>query len=119
LSNAALIIKNYFEAGVSTVVFTGGLSSQDRLDFLQSLLPPGSRLLYIWIDVPKRLRDPRRISRSRDEADKAQYLDKVDSVFTDPGNLSVICGKYLRIDAEKLSPADVIARIQAELNTSR
>lgn len=115
LRNAALIIKSYFEAGFTTVVFTGGLSSQDRLNFLQSLLPLNSQPLYVWLDVPKKLRDPRRILRARDDADKAQYLDKVDSVLTDPGNLTIAGGEFLRIDAENLSSTEVVARIQAEL----
>jgi hypothetical protein len=117
LKNAATVIKNYFEFGFPTVIFTGGLSSQDRLIFFQSLLPPSSRLFYVWLDVPKQIRDPRRISRSRDEADQHQCLDQVDSVFTDPGTLTIVGGKYLRIDAERLSPADVVARIQTELNS--
>lgn len=116
LRNAALVINNYIEAKFPIVIFTGGLSSQDRLDYLQSLLRPGVRPLYIWLDVPKHVRDPRRISRNRDDADKAQYLLHVDTVFTDPGNLAVLHGRYLRIDAENLSPGEVIAKIQFELS---
>jgi hypothetical protein len=65
--------------------------------------------------VPKQVRDARRIERRLDEADRREHLDAVDLVFTDPGELVVPGGRFLRIRPESLSASQLAEIIKQEL----
>ena len=93
------------------IIFTGGVETQEKLELLQSLIPQAMRIHYFWLDVPKSIRDTRRVGQQRDEGDKAQYLDHIDQVFTDPGVLSVVGGKYFRIAAAPLTRDRVVDEV--------
>ena len=43
-------------------------------DALSTLVHTDCRMLYVWLDVEKTVRDKRRITRERDAADKAESL---------------------------------------------
>lgn len=114
LKNAASLINNFYKAGYENIIFTGGLNTQERIDYLIPLLPKGLSLFYFWLDVTKALRDKRRISRARDEADNAVYLDSIDEVFTDPGEI-LIEGVCSRIKAEDLAIGDVVDIVKSSI----
>ncbi len=116
LKNAAVLINSYAEAGYSQIILTGGVNSQDRLDYLINLLPKSIRIHYFWLDVSKATRDTRRIARSRDEADKAQFLDSVDLVFTDPGDLNIPNAQFERISSERMTQDEVVTTIRKKLS---
>jgi hypothetical protein len=116
LRNAAAIIKNFFEEGFDHVIFSGGLNSQDRVDYFFEQSLPDLQTFYCWLDVPKETRDRRRIGRNRDKGDGAQYLDKIDEVFTDPGGLALLNGKFHRFEVGTLTPTEVISKIKDTLS---
>jgi hypothetical protein len=116
LKNAAVLINSYAEAGYSQIILTGGVNSQDRLDYLINFLPKSIRIHYFWLDVSKATRDTRRIARSRDEADKAQFLDSVDLVFTDPGDLNIPNAQFERISSERMTQDEVVTTIRNKLS---
>lgn len=115
LRNAATLVRNYKDAGYPNIIFSGGINSQERFDFFASLLPKGISIKYFWLDVPKSKRDKRRILRNRDEGDAARYLDDIDKVFTDPGNLIVLDSSFERIEASRMSPEQVVDVITRRL----
>jgi hypothetical protein len=114
--NGAVLISSYPEAGYSQIILTGGVNSQDRLDYLVKLRPKSMRIHYFWLDFSKATRETRRIARSRDEADRAQFLDSVDRVFTDPGDLNIPNAQFERISSECMTQEQVVATILKELN---
>lgn len=107
VQNAASLISNFNSAKYNTIILTGGVENQEKFDLLHSLVPKDLNLYYFWLDVPKSIRDERRIVRQRDEGDNPQHLDQIDSVFTDPGTLCMSTGKYFRITATSLTRRQV------------
>jgi hypothetical protein len=93
------------------VVLSGGIHSQRELDALSTLVHTDCRMLYVWLDVDKTLRDKRRIVRARDAADKAEFLNYVDSVVTDPGELKIPNGAYYRLSIDGETLQEVLERV--------
>lgn len=109
LQNMAMLIQNYINAGFSTIICSGGISSQERLDYLQNLIDTKTIYTYIfWLDVKKEIRDMRRVQRKRDDADKIEHLEYIDSVFTDPNTLQVQNGTFVRIKADTLTTKNIV-----------
>ncbi|MCB0334879.1 MAG: hypothetical protein KDD62_01195 [Bdellovibrionales bacterium] len=119
LTNAASLVRNYCDVGYPSIIFSGGLNSQERIDFFTSLIPESVSLKYFWLDVPKSQRDIRRIDRRRDDGDQAHYLDAIDEVFTDPGTLTIRNCAFERVEAAQLSPQQVMDKIKTKLNTGK
>ena len=115
VENAAALVGNFFRAGYWQVVLTGGVPTQKELDSLLARIPADCRVLYIWLDVDKPRRDKRRIGRARDGADKAEFLDFVDSVVTDPGELEIPNGQYFRLQIDGETPHEVLERVVKEI----
>ena len=115
IRNAVSLIHNYAEKGWPQIILVGGVNSSDRLSYLLSELRVKATIHYFWLDVPKQVRDARRIERRRDEADRKEHLDAIDLVFTDPGELVVPGGRFFRIRPELLSPSQLAEIIMQEL----
>ncbi|MEM7033696.1 MAG: hypothetical protein AAF629_29390 [Chloroflexota bacterium] len=111
VENAVALAKNFWRAGYSQVVLSGGPPSQRELDLLITQIHTNCHILYIWLDVNKTTRDKRRIARSRDTADKVEFLDAVDAVMTDPGKLTIPNGTYFRLQIDDETPREVLERI--------
>lgn len=111
LKNASSLINNFIEAKFVPIIFTGGIFDQNRLDYFLEFISPQIKVHFFWLHVEKSLRDIRRVKRARDNGDQPEYLDQIDSVFTDPGELQVRNGKFTRIDAANLEPDQVVTSI--------
>ena len=111
IENAAALVNNFFRASYYQVVLSGGIQSQRELDALIARVPADCRVLYIWLGVDKTRRDKRRIARARDAADKAEFLDDIDSVVTDPGELKIPNGAYFRLQIDGETPHEVLERV--------
>jgi len=111
IENAAALVDNFFRAGYCQVVLSGVSFSQKELDALTALVHADCRVLYVWLDVDKTMRDKRRIARARDAADKAEFLDYIDSVVTDPGELKIPNGAYFRLQIDGETPHEVLERV--------
>ena len=111
VENAAALVEIFFRAGYCQVVLSSGIHSQKELDALSTLVHTDYRMLYVWLDVDKTARDKRRIARSRDAADKAESLDYIDSVVTDPGDLKISNGVYYRLSICGETPQEVLERV--------
>jgi hypothetical protein len=109
--NAASLITNFAESGYRQIILSGGLATQKSLDLLMSSIPDSLRVHYFWLEVPKSVRDMRRVQRQRDEGDKVQHLNHIDSVFSDPGPLLVSGGNYYRILPALRSPDQIAEEI--------
>ncbi len=109
--NAASVANNYYAAGFTQVILSGGVASQSRLDLLLDLVEGDPLVDYVWLHADKPVRDRRRLGRQRDDADQAQYLDDVDRVFIDPGKLHVRGGRYHRLDTSALTPQQVLQAV--------
>ena len=117
INNAAPLIDNFFKAGYAQVVLSSFVFSQSQreLDALVSLVQTECRMLFVWLDVDKTIRDKRRIGRARDGADKAEFLKFVDSVITDPGELKIPNGEYFRVQVDSETPHEVLERVVKSL----
>jgi|DEB19_MinimDraft_3_1074340.scaffolds.fasta_scaffold78575_2 hypothetical protein len=115
IRNAVSLIHNYAEEGWPQIILVGGVNSSDRLSYLLSELRVKATIHYFWLDVPKEVRDARRIERRRDQGDRGEHLDAIDLVFTDPGELVVPGGRFLRIRPESLTPSQLAEIIKQEL----
>lgn len=111
IRNGAAVIRNFIEERYELIILLGGLTEEAELRLLEENLPDDTRISLIWLSVPKPLRDSRRIKRARDEGDKPQHLDQIDRVLTDPGQLNPRTGEYFRIEAETLSPSEVVTEV--------
>jgi adenylate kinase family enzyme len=115
ITNAASLIYNYAEKGWTHIILVGGVNSSDRLSCLVSALRVEATIYYFWLDVPKTVRDARRTERRRDKADNREHLDDIDRVFTDPGELVIPGGRFVRIRPESLSPSQLAEMIKKDL----
>ena len=119
VENAADLVDNFFRAGYYQVVLSGGIHSQRELDALMTFVHTDCRVIYIWLDVDKAVRDKRRIARARDDADSPEHLDFVDSVVTDPGELSISSGAYYRLTTDCETPQEVLKNVLEVLAKER
>ena len=111
IKNAADLVDNFLSAGYCQVIFSGGIYSQRELDTLMSLINTDCRVIYVWLDVGKAIRDKRRIARARDTADNPEHLDYIDSVITDPGKLPIPDGAYYRVQIGGETPHEVLENV--------
>lgn len=111
IENAAALVNNFIRAGYCQVVLSGFGFAQTELDALISRVHADCRVLFVWLDVAKTIRDKRRIIRARDAADKPEWLDDIDSVVTDPGELSIPNGAYFRLQIAGETPHEVLERV--------
>ena len=111
IENAAALVSNFFRSGYCQVVLSGGINSQRELDALMILVRTDCRVIYVWLDVDKTIRDRRRIARARDTADNPEHLDYIDSVITDPVILSISNGAYYRLRIDGETPHEVLENI--------
>jgi len=111
IENARALVNNFFRAGYCQVVLSGFGFSQKEFDALTALVHADCRVLYVWLDVDKIVRDKRRIGRARDAADKPEFLDDIDAVVTDPGELSIPNGAYFRLQIADETPDEVLERV--------
>ena len=109
MRNAAALAHNFYAAGFDPTLLSGGVVDQASLDLLQDLLPAGTQVDYLFLHADKAVRDARRLSRARDDADLREHLDTVDRVMPDPGPLVVRGGRYQRLDTTHLAPEQVLA----------
>lgn len=111
IENAADLVDNFFSAGYCQVILSGGIFSQRELDTLMSLIHTDCRVIYVWLDVGKVIRDKRRIARARDLADDPEHLDYIDSLITDPGKLLIPNGAYYRVQIGGETPHEVLENV--------
>jgi shikimate kinase len=111
IENAADLVDNFFRAGYCQVISSGGIYSQRELDTLMTLVHTDCRVIYVWLDVGKAIRDKRRIARARDPADNPEHLDYIDSVITDPGKLLIPNGAYYRVQIDDGTPHEVLENV--------
>jgi hypothetical protein len=109
--NAAGLARHYLAAGFSPAIVSGGLGSQGSLDLFLDLVGGEVAVHYVWLHAGKPVRDARRLERGRDDADRPEYLDAVDSVVPDPGVLRVSGGCYHRLDTSQLAPEGVLGEV--------
>jgi hypothetical protein len=111
IENAADLADNFFRAGYCQVIFSGGIHSQEELGTLMSLIHTDCRVIYVWLDVDKMIRDKRRIARARDPADNPEHLDYIDSLIKDPGKLLIPNGAYYRIQIDVETPHEALGNV--------
>lgn len=109
--NVIALAHNFWRAGYRYVVLSGGVPTQFVLDQLIAKVQFHGRIIYIWLDVNKTVRDRRRLARARDDADSIESFDLVDSVMRDPGALEVSRGEYIRITIADETPDEVLALV--------
>ncbi len=114
--NSAALTNNFLHAGYPSIVVSGGIGHQRALDLFCALTKPTAQVDYVWLHASKAIRDRRRITRARDAADQAEYLDEVDAAMPDPGPLMVPSGSYHRINSADRSVAEVVHDMLAVLN---
>ena len=119
VENAADLVDNFLRAGFYQVVLSGGINSQRELDALMTHVHTDCRVIYIWLDVDKVIRDKRRIARARDDADSPEHLDFVDSIVTDPGELPISNGMYYRLPIDCETPHEVLKNVLEALAKER
>lgn len=111
IRNGAAVIRNFIEEQFEPIILLGGVTEEVELRLLEENLPADTRISFVWLDVPKAMRDGRRIRRARDEGDKPEHLDQIDLVLTDPGELKPRAGDYFRIEAGPLSATEVATEV--------
>ena len=116
VENAASLVDNFFRAGYCQVVLSASaINSQRELDALIALIHADCRVICVWLDVDKAIRDKRRIGRARDAAHSPEHLDYIDSVVTDPGKLSIPNGAYYRLQIDDETPHEVLENVLESL----
>jgi len=112
LRNAAGLISNFFDAGYEVVVMSSGTGCQRHVDYLLSLIPLPDHVYWIWLTASKAERDKRRLARSRDGADKPEWLDYVDRV-SEPyaGPVEIESGTCCEIDTDNAASNNVVRQI--------
>jgi len=112
LRNAAGLISNFFDAGYEAVVMSSGTGCQRHVDYLLNLISLPDHVYWIWLTASKAERDKRRLARSRDGADKPEWLDYVNGVV-EPyvGPVKIEGGICREIITDVLAPDEIVERI--------
>lgn len=107
VDNASALIDNYFKAGYSSVVLSGGVYNQVLMDHLMKMLSSDCKIYFVWLSASKEVRDKRRLGRDRDDADTDEHFDFIDSLFPELEELEIKNGEFIKIDTSEKTPDEI------------
>ena len=109
--NVSALIKNYWSAGLTTVIAGSFLNNYEDYQEFRSYLPEQVAVYLVHICASKAIRDGRRIEREKPSTE--EWRDWIDENFPEDNSLQFVNAdyRYIRVDNSELSINETISVI--------
>ena len=112
LGNASALVKNFLQAGFTTI-FTAGLTRNQVFlnDFIERI-GKDIKIVFVWLYATKEVKMKRKSGRSRDIADKDEHFDTIEKMYPDARPFKIVNGIYTEIDTSLKSVQETVKEIE-------
>lgn len=110
--NTIDLINNFSDTGYQNIIISGLVRNQKLLDKFTEQLSKKVDILFVWLRANRDVRISRKEDRSRDNADKEEYLDFLDKLMPDIDSIEIKSGKSIFINTSSKTIQEVVDEIK-------